>query len=138
MRKQPSQIMQIYKTRPFDKWAGKEGLTDSVLALAVAEVESGLIDADLGGHVVKKRVALPGRGKSGGARTLLAYRLGDRAFFVYGFAKNERDNIDDKELKALKQLASSLLGWTAQQLAHALREGKLLQVNPERNEVNHD
>lgn len=93
--------MQIYKTRQFDKWAGKEGLTDSVLAAAVVEMESGLIDADLGGHVVKKRVALPGRGKSGGARTLLAYRLGDRAFFVYGFAKNERDNIDDKELKAL-------------------------------------
>jgi hypothetical protein len=81
---------------------------------------------------------LPGRGKSGGARTLLAYRLRERAFFVYGFAKNERDKIDDKELRALKQLASSLLGWTAQQLAHALHEGKLLQVNPDGNEVNHD
>lgn len=101
-------------------------------------MESGLIDADLGGHVVKKRVALPGCGKSSGARTLLAHRLGDRAFFVYGFAKNERDNIDDKELKALKQLASSLLGWTAQQLAYALHQGKLLQVNPDGNEVNHD
>ena len=130
--------MQVYKTRQFGKWAGKEGLTDSMLVEAVVEMESGLIDADLGGHVVKKRIALPGRGKSGGTRTLLAYRLGDRAFFVYGFAKNERDNIDDKELKALKQLASSLLGWTTPQLAHALREGRLLQVNPDGNEVNHD
>ena len=120
--------MQIYKTRQFEKWASKEGLADQVLVTAVAEMENGLIDADLGGHVVKKRVALPGRGKSGGARTLLAYRLGDRAFFVYGFAKNERDNIDDRELKVLKQLASGLLGWTSQQLVHALREGKLIEV----------
>jgi hypothetical protein len=124
--------MHIYKTRQFDKWASKEGLTDSTLQAAVAEMENGLIDADLGGHVVKKRVALPGRGKSAGARTLLAYRMGDCAFFVYGFAKNERDNIDDKELKALKQLAAIQLGLNQAQLAHALIEGKLIKVN------NHD
>lgn len=99
---------------------------------AVGEMENGLIDADLGGHVVKKRVALPGRGKSGGARTLLAWRLGDRAFFVYGFAKNERDNIDDKELKALKQLAAIQLALSATQLEHALAAGTLIEVN------NHD
>lgn len=121
--------MRIYKTRQFDKWAGQEGLTDPALIAAVAEIENGLLDADLGGHVVKKRVALPGRGKSSGARTLLAYRLGDRAFFVYGFAKNERDNIDGKELKALKQLAAIQLGLTPAELAHALREGKLIEVN---------
>lgn len=121
--------MRIYKTRQFNKWAGQEGLTDTALIAAVAEIENGLLDADLGGHVVKKRVALPGRGKSGGARTLLAYRLGDRAFFVYGFAKNERDNIDDKELKALKQLAAIQLGLTPKELAHALREGKLIEVH---------
>lgn len=121
--------MHIYKTRQFDKWAGKEGLTDQALITAVSEMEGGLIDADLGGHVIKKRVALPGRGKSGGARTLLAYRMRDRAFFVYGFAKNERDNIDDKELKALKQLAAIQLGLTPTQLAHALQEGKLIEVN---------
>jgi len=121
--------MHIFKTRQFDRWASKEGVADPVLATAVAELECGLVDADLGGHVVKKRVALPGRGKRGGARTLLTYRLGDRAFFVYGFAKSERDNIDEKELKALKQLALSLLGWTSEQLAHALREGKLIKVN---------
>lgn len=121
--------MRIFKTRQFDKWADKEGLTDPALKAAVAEMENGLIDADLGGHVVKKRVALPGRGKSGGARTLLAYRSGKRAFFLYGFAKNERDNIDDKELKALKQLAVVLLGLGSTELAHALTEGKLIEVN---------
>lgn len=121
--------MQIYKTRQFDKWANKEGLSDSALVMAVAEMEDGLIDADLGGNVVKKRVALPGRGKRGGARTLLAYRIADRAFFVYGFAKNERDNIDDKELKALKQLAVVQLGLTPKQLEHALKDGALIEVN---------
>ena len=120
--------MRIYKTRSFDKWATKEGLGESVLAEAVAEMEAGLIDAELGGQVVKKRVSLVGRGKRGGARTLVAYRKGDRAFFVYGFAKNERDNIDAKELRALKQLAAIQLGWTEAQLAHALHESILIEV----------
>lgn len=121
--------MQIYKTRSFDKWAAKEGLADPVLAAAVAEMEAGLIDAELGGQVVKKRVSLAGRGKRGGARTLLAYRQGERAFFVYGFAKNERENIDAKELKALKQLAAVQLGLSEAQLAHALHEGALIEVD---------
>lgn len=120
--------MHVFKTRQFDRWARKEGVTDPMLWAAVIEMENGLIDADLGGHVVKKRIALPGRGKRGGARSLLAYRLGDCAFFVYGFAKNERDNIDDRELKALKLLASALLGWTPEQTGHALREGALIEV----------
>jgi hypothetical protein len=121
--------MRIYKTRSFDKWAAKEGLADPVLAAAVAEMEAGLIDAELGGQVVKKRVSLAGRGKRGGARTVLAYRQGDRAFFVYGFAKNERENIDAKELKALKQLAALMLGWSDTELAHALHEGALIEVS---------
>lgn len=121
--------MRVFKTRQFDRWARKEGVTDPTLWAAVVEMENGLIDADLGGHVVKKRIALPGRGKSGGARSLLAYRLGDRACFVYGFAKNERDNIDDRELKALKLLASALLGWTPEQTRNALREGKLIEIS---------
>lgn len=120
--------MRIYKTRPFDKWASKEGLTDPVLASAVAEMEAGLVDAELGGHVVKKRVALPGRGKSGGTRTLIAYRQGDRAIFMFGFAKNERNNIDDRELKALKQVAAALLKFTLAELMNALREGELIEV----------
>lgn len=120
--------MRVFKTRQFDKWARNEGVTDPMLWAAVIEMENGLIDADLGGHVMKKRIALPGRGKRGGARSLLAYRLGDCAFFVYGFAKNERTNIDDRELKALKLLASALLGWTPEQTGHALREGALIEV----------
>ncbi|WP_374338701.1 type II toxin-antitoxin system RelE/ParE family toxin [Methyloversatilis sp.] len=120
--------MRVFKTRQFDKWARNEGVTDRTLWAAVIEMENGLIDTDLGGHVVKKRIALPGRGKRGGARSLLAYRLGDCAFFVYGFAKNERASIDDRELKALKLLASALLGWTPEQTGHALREGAVIEV----------
>jgi hypothetical protein len=100
-----------------------------MLKAAVTEMGNGLIDADLGGDVVKKQVALPGRGKSGGARTLLAYRKSDFALFIYGFAKNERDHIDDQELKTLKQLAAIQLGLNSAQLDHALRAGKLIEVN---------
>ena len=120
--------MRLFTTRLFDKWAAKEGVTDAVLRVAVAEMAQGLVEADLGGHVYKKRVGLPGRGKRGGARTLLAFRIGDRAVFLYGYAKNERDNIDAQELKALKRLAAEVLGWTVVQLDVALAQGKLIEV----------
>lgn len=86
--------------------------------------------------MIKKRIALPSRGKSAGSRTLLAYRQGELSFFLYGYAKNERDNITDKELKVLKQLASSLLSLTSEQLLTAISAGKLLKVNQALNEVN--
>lgn len=121
--------MRIFKNRWFQKWASKEGLNDEVLRAAVEEMENGLVDADLGGHVVKKRVALPGRGKRGGTRTLLAYQQANKAFFVYGFAKNERANIDNKELKALKLLAAQLLGYTNPALVKAINAGELIEVN---------
>ncbi|MFT6237419.1 MAG: hypothetical protein ACJATQ_000949 [Cellvibrionaceae bacterium] len=88
----------------------------------------GLIDADLGGHVVKKRVALAGRGKSGGVRTLLAYRVENKAFFVYGFAKNVRANIKDYELKGLKRFAQELLGYNNKELIEAIKYGALIEV----------
>ena len=99
------------------------------LETAVAEIESGLVDADLGGHVIKKRVALEGRGKSGGARTLLAYQVGDKAFFVYGFAKNTRANIKADELKALKTYATVLLGYSDKELHKAVKSSVLIEVN---------
>jgi hypothetical protein len=80
----------------------KTELTDAVLCKAVQEMAGGLIDADLGGSVVKKRVGLAGRGKRGGVRTLIATNKGNRWFFVFGFEKNERGNINDEELQALK------------------------------------
>src|SRR6266566_890698 len=120
--------MKIYKTKWFHRWAAKEGLNATVLSAAVAELEQGLADA-LGGYMYKKRVALPGRGKRGGARTLVAFRRGSSAFFIYGYPKNERANVTDRELGALRLLAKELLGYSEQQLATAIKAGELFEVN---------
>ena len=88
----------------------------------------GLIDADLGGHILKKRVALSGKGKRGGARTLVATRKADRWFFVFGFAKNEKANISSKELAALQKYGADLLNQTEAQLDRAIVEGALVEI----------
>jgi hypothetical protein len=124
----PERLTQAFKTRSFAKWASAEGLGDDALAFAVAEIARGLIDARLGGQVVKKRVAFAGRGKRGSARTLVAFKQGDEAFFIYGFAKSERSNVSDKELQALKLLAKELLNYPAPALADAIRAGELIEI----------
>lgn len=116
------------KTRHFCRWMRKTELSDAVLCQAVAEMEAGLVDADLGGGVVKKRVALPGRGKSGSVRTLLATNKADRWFFVFGFEKNERENITGHELEGLQKLASSLLHLTREALESRLADGSLTEI----------
>ncbi len=121
--------MRIFKNKIFNKWASEEKLDDDVLKAAVAEIEQGLVDAYLGGGVIKKRVAMDNRGKSGGVRTLLAYKMGDKAFFVYGFAKKNRANISTNELKALKRLAKELFSYDDMDLAQAIEHGKLIEVD---------
>ena len=121
----------IFKTRHFARWARKTGLDDSLLETAILEIQSGLLEADLGGGIVKKRIALPGRGKRGSSRTLLATNRDDRWFFVFGFEKNERENISDNELATLKMLAKDLLGMTAGQITVAIGEGSLVEVKHE-------
>ncbi len=123
--------MRAFKTKVFHKWAAGEGLTDAALRSAVEEMAKGLMDADLGGHVVKKRAALPGRGKSGGVRTLVAFMHGERAFFMYGFAKSARANINQKELKALRLMAAQLLGYSNAGLSKALKAGELIEIEVE-------
>ncbi|MEX0943326.1 MAG: type II toxin-antitoxin system RelE/ParE family toxin [Pseudomonadales bacterium] len=120
--------MQIFLNKAFGNWATKERLTNSMLRNTVQEMEQGLIDADLGGHVFKKRIALGGQGKSGGVRTLLAYKAGDKAFFIYGFAKNVRANIRDDELKALKLYAATLLAYDDNALGKAVQTRTLIKV----------
>jgi hypothetical protein len=107
----------------------KCGISDAVLCDAIREAERGLIAANLGGGVIKQRVARPGRGKSGGLRTLIVMREGDRAFFVHGFAKNERDNITRGELAALKRLAAELLAYDDRSLARVIAAGVLMEMN---------
>ena len=120
--------MRAFKIKAFAKWPSGEGLSDDALASAVVEMEKGLIDAILGGQVVKKRVALPGRGKRGSTRTLVAFRQGNKAFFIYGFAKKERTNISDKELRALKMLAKELMSYTTATLTKATKAGELIEI----------
>ena len=98
---------------------------------AIREIQEGLFDADLGGGIIKKRVALPGRGKRGSTRTLLATNRDNRWFFVFGFEKNERDNITSKELEALRALAADLLRLTTKQMIEAIRQGSLAEVHDE-------
>lgn len=118
----------IYKTRHFNRWARKADLPDQALCRAVAEIRQGLVDADLGGGIIKKRIALPGHGKRGSTRTLLATNRNDRWVFVFGFEKNERANISDNELEALKLLADDLLALTESQISEAVSKGSLLEV----------
>jgi len=101
------------------------------LISAIREIQEGLFDADLGGGIIKKRVALPGRGKRGSTRTLLATNRDNRWFFVFGFEKNERDNITSKELEALRALAADLLRLTTKQMIEAIRQGSLVEVHDE-------
>ena len=121
--------MAVYKTRWFDRWARKEGLTTSRLCAAVNEMMQGLVDADLGGGLVKKRIGRAGQGKSGGYRTLVATNKGDRWMFVFGFPKSERSNIDKDEAEALKKLSTHLLSMAPQAINTAKTAGELIEVN---------
>ena len=120
--------MRIFTTRAFSRLDVAGELSDTDLIAAVAEMNDGLWDANLGGQVYKKRVALAGRGKSGGARTLVAFKSDDKAFFMYGFAKNQRSNIAAKEKQALKRMAGELLGYSDKQLRQALGHGTLIEI----------
>jgi hypothetical protein len=121
--------MAVYKTRWFDRWARKQGLSASSLCAAVHEMAGGLYEAELGAGLFKKRVARAGHGKSGGFRTLVATNLESRWFFVFGFAKNERANIDRDEEEALKKLATHLLSLTEAALAQARVAGELMEMD---------
>ena len=120
--------MRIFKTKTFARFARKGGLGDATLCKAFVDAERGLIDADLGGGVIKQRIARPGEGKSGGFRVVILYKRGKRGFFVYGFAKSERANIARDELAALRELASQMLAYDETEIAKAIASGPLIEV----------
>jgi len=120
--------LRIFATRVFARFARKERLDDKRLCEAITRAERGSVDADLGGNLIKQRVARPGGGRSGGYRTVIAYRSSRRSVFLYGFAKNERDNIDDRELDDLKKLAKQFLNYSEEQIATAVRQTELKEV----------
>jgi hypothetical protein len=123
--------LQVFATKTFARWMRKNKVSQEDLLVATQEMVNGLIDADLGGYVVKKRLALHGRGKSSGARTIVATKFGVRCFFLFGFEKNEISNIDRDELKALKHLALTLLSFEASHLATAVSVGQLIELKGE-------
>jgi hypothetical protein len=121
--------MRVLKTRWFARWARKEGLTDTALRSAVDEMRGGLVDAVLGGGLIKKRIARPGGGKSGGYRTLLAADFRDRWVFLYGFAKSERENIGDGDLRELRRLAQEYLSMGEAATRRLVGMGVLMEVS---------
>jgi hypothetical protein len=118
----------ILKTRFFRRWALQAGVTDMAMLAAVQEIEQGLIDGDLGGGVLKKRVGVPGRGKSGGARVVLATNWRDRWFFMFGFLKNQRANISASELEALREFAGDLLALNEGQINAQTQNGAFEEI----------
>jgi len=120
--------MRIFKVRAFARWAKSNRVTDSALRKTVAEVQKGLVDANLGGGIYKKRIAVSNRGKRGGARTLIGFKTDQHTFFLFGFLKSEQENIDQKELKALKQLADVLFELRGEQIEQLVSNGDLFEV----------
>jgi hypothetical protein len=122
------QMLRLFKTRHFSRWMRKTELTDNALQEAVAEMAAGLIDADLGGGVVKKRIGVAGRGKRGGVRTLIATNKSTHWFFIHGYEKNVRADVDHQELEVLFDLADALLSRSSSQLDVLVHEGELVEV----------
>ena len=126
--------MRIFKTKWLVRYARRERITDRSLSEAIERTTRGLIDANLGGGIIKLRVARVGQGRSGGYRMLVAYRAGSRAVFLYAFAKNERENIDPDELLTLQEIGATWLAADARRIAEALEEGILQEVTDDEQE----
>lgn len=120
--------MQVFKTRSFSRFAKHEEIADSSLREAIDRAEKGLIDADLGGGLIKQRIARPGRGRSGGYRLIVAHRTKARAVFLLGFAKNEKENISQNELALLRELGRNWLGADALRIRKEIETGNLQEV----------
>jgi len=118
----------IFKTKWFQRFARRERIEDATLVDAVARAETGQVDADLGGGVIKQRIARAGQGKSGGYRTIVVFRRGDRAVFMYGFAKRERENIRADEEKEFKEAAKHVLGLTEKELVELVKRGDFVEA----------
>lgn len=123
--------MRTFKTRWFTRFARREGISDEALREAIERAERGLIDADLGGGLIKQRIARPGSGRSGGYRTIIAYRIADRAVFLDGFAKSEQGNISNEELAELRVIAQNWLRANTETLRNAVTSGLIQEMNDE-------
>ncbi len=122
--------MRVFLDKQFAKWAAKERIDDARLLETAQEAFAGQFEADLGGYLFKKRLAREGEGKSGGYRTILCFRKADedRIFFLHGFAKGVKDNIENTERKVLMKLAVGLLTVSDAQIDPLLEEGYITRI----------
>ena len=127
--------MRTFKTKPFGRFATREEIEDGALCEAVERAMKGLIGADLGGGVIKQRIARRGQGRSGGFRVIVAFRRGEHAFFVHRFTKSDRENLRPRELTALRSLADEKLGLDAASLEAMLANGTISEVDCDDQEV---
>ena len=121
-------FLRIFKNAWFCRFARREKIKNEVLKDAIARVERGLIDAELGGGVIKQRVARPGQGRSGGYRSIIIFQKGERAFFVYGFAKSDRENIDPDEAADFKKLAKVWFTFSDQKIEAMIKDQELTEI----------
>jgi hypothetical protein len=126
----------VYKTKPFTRFARKARISDSALWEAAMFANSGKIDADLGGGVIKQRIARAGEGKSGGTRSIILFRLNRRAIFVFGFEKKDLSNINDAELEAFRELAAVILGYSDLEIAKRVADGALIEIERPKEDEN--
>ena len=119
-------------TKQFSKWASKQSISEKELAAAISEIQDGLVEANLGGHLYKKRIRFAGQGKSGSGRTIICYKKDDRAIFIHGFTKNEKDNLSPKELQAFKEFSKVLLELPPEHIKVAIENGDFIEVHYEK------
>lgn len=117
------------KTKYFTRWARKEGIADSSLCGAIREFESGLCEANLGNHLFKKRIALQGKGKSGGARTILFYQKDRKLIFCFGFSKNQKDNLSDVEFRLLNKLSDAFERITEVAVIKSIQHREFIKIS---------
>ena len=120
--------MKIFKNAWFGRFARKEKISAEVLWDAVERAEKGQIDADIGGGVIKQRIARPGAGKSKGYRSIILFRKGEKSFFVYGFSKSDLGNIREEEEEQFKKMAKHVLALTDAQLSELIANGQFEEV----------
>lgn len=130
-------VIRIFHTKLFSKWFRKSGLNPEILLQAVMEMQAGLVDAQLGNGLVKKRVPSAGLGKRSAARVVVATYFHDRWFFIFGFSKNEKDNVDPVELKWLMRVARQLLHLTDEELNLVIAAKELYEIDLEKNQSHH-
>ncbi len=121
--------MRVFVVKAFGRFQRREKISDPMLCAALADAHNGLIDAVLGGEIIKQRIARKGQGKSGGYRVLIAFRDEERAVFLYGFAKSERADVRPDQLALLKHYAQRWLGLDDTQISTAVRTGELREVH---------